>query len=152
MVTKLRSVLAFVLAVVIAFSAHVSDAVAAKKRAPQTYSADQIQLIQNAATELQAMRDRMPELAKLIEDENWVFTRNFIHGPLGEIRSKTSTIARTLLDKKDQKEALNLSKEIAGHLVSIDQAAGDKNYKFALRNYSETLKDWNTFEDFIPKP
>lgn len=53
---------------------------------PQTYSADQISQIAIYAGRIQKSKDRLPELAGYIRDENWANIDNFIHGPLGTLR------------------------------------------------------------------
>lgn len=111
---------------------------------PPTYSSEQIETIQNYTAEVAAMRDRLPELSELIQQQDWTFVRNFIRGPLGDLRFRMARINRNLL-KQDKGAPSQLADRIAQHLVDIDQAAVDRNYKAAIRHYGETVRDLDAF-------
>lgn len=146
-----RSVVACILALVTAFLLNTGHAEAAKKvKKPPTYTAEQLQQIQVYATDLQVMRDRLPELATLITQKDWTYTRNFIRGPLGELRVQMLNLARTLLPDA-QKSAQTLSKTVSADLVAIDQAAQDKNYQAAIRKYASAIKDFDAFLALVPE-
>jgi photosystem II protein PsbQ len=146
-----RSVIACILALVTAFLLNVGHAEAAKKvKQPPTYTAAQLEQIQVYATDIQAMRDRLPELATLITTRDWTFTRNFIRGPLGELRFQMVNLSRTLLPDA-QKGAQTLSKAVFDDLIAIDLAAQDKNYQKAIRGYAETIKDFDAFLALVPE-
>jgi photosystem II protein PsbQ len=148
---KLKAVISFVLVVVAVVVLTVGSVAEAKPpKKPATYTSEQIEQIQAYASDIEALRDRLPELASLIQDQNWVFVRNFIHGPLGEIRIKMVTFARNLLPDA-QKQANQLAKEVFENLVAIDQAAARKDYKAAIRNYSETVRDIEAFLQLAPQ-
>lgn len=148
---KYRSILTAVLAVVMVVLLSFGSVAEAKRAAkPQSYTSEQIEQIQDYASQLSAVRDKMPELADLIQKQDWVFVRNFIHGPLGELRSKMTFVAQTLLGD-DQKQARATAKAVFDNLVAIDQAAQEKNYKVAIRNYAETLRDFDSFLTLLPK-
>ncbi len=146
-----RSVVAFILALVTAFLLNMGHAEAAKKvKKPPTYTSEQLEQIQVYATDLQALRDRLPELATLITQRDWTFTRNFIRGPLGELRVEMLNLSRTLLPDA-QKSAQTLSKTVSADLVAIDQAAQDKNYQVAIRKYASAIKDFDAFLALVPE-
>lgn len=146
-----RSVVACILALITAFLLNMGHAEAAKKvKKPPTYTAEQLQQIQEYATDLKAMRDRLPELATLITQKDWTFARNFIHGPLGELRIEMLNLSRTLLPDA-QKSAQTLSKTVFDDLVAIDLAAQNKNYQTAIRNYADALKDFDAFLALVPE-
>jgi photosystem II protein PsbQ len=146
-----RSVVACILALVTAFLLNVGHAEAAKKvKQPPTYTAEQLEQIQAYAAELQTMRDRLPELAPLITRKDWTFTRNFIHGPLGELRIQMQNLSRTLLPDA-QKSAQTLAKTVFDDLVAIDQAAQDNNYQVAIRKYASMTKDFDAFLALVPE-
>ncbi len=117
---------------------------------PPTYSAAQLTQIQAANKNLVALGDRFPELATMIEKRDWNNVKSFIHGPLGEIRTRLSGLSRELLPGTKEK-ALAISKEIFVHLNKIDEAASNNDYKVAIINYSEALKDFASFEQLIPQ-
>jgi photosystem II protein PsbQ len=142
-----RPLLSLLLAFVAVFVVSCSDGSQAK--AP-TYSPAQLAQIQTASANIQAMRDRFPELATKIQSRDWNDVKSFIHGPLGEIRSRMSGLSRSLLPGAREK-ALAASKEMFLHLNKIDEAADANDYQLAIRNYSEALKDYDTFASFLPQ-
>ncbi|MEB3336907.1 MAG: photosystem II protein PsbQ [Leptolyngbyaceae bacterium] len=146
--TRYRSTLTLILVLITVFVVSFASPTFAAK-APTTYTPEQISQIQNAGSDVQAFRDRMPELANFIENREWMEVRSLIHGPFGELRTKMSRLARTLLPDA-QKVALEASKNVFGHLEEIDEAAGDRDYRQAIRNYSEALKDFDTFFKALP--
>lgn len=144
---KYRSILALVFCTLMAIVMVGCSSPAAVK---PTYTPDKIAEIQGYAKDLSEFSDRLPELQQLIQQENFIFARNFIHGPLGEIRVVMSRIANDLLPN-EQKPARDLAKQIANDLVEIDQASAANNYKEAIRYYGETVKDLEAFAKLIPQ-
>jgi photosystem II protein PsbQ len=142
-----RPFLSLLLAFVAVFIVSCSDG--SQVKAP-TYSPTQLAQIQTASTNIQALRDRFPELATLIQSRNWNDVKSFIHGPLGEIRSRMSGLSRSLLPGSKE-QALAASKEMFIHLNKIDEAADANDYQLAIRNYAEALKDYDTFTSFLPQ-
>jgi photosystem II protein PsbQ len=114
-----------------------------------TYSAEQLTQIQATRKNVSALTDRLPELATLIQERDWNNVKSFIHGPMGEIRTRMSGLSRELLPGTKE-QALKVSKEIFEHLNKIDAAAGDNDYKLAIRNYGEAIKDLANFEKLLP--
>lgn len=115
-----------------------------------TYSAAQLAQIQTTSKNVKALSDRLPELATLIQERDWNNVKSFIHGPLGDIRTRMSGLSRELLPGTKE-QALAISKEIFVHLNKIDEAASNNDYKVAIRNYGEALKDLASFEKLIPQ-
>lgn len=141
-----RSILALVLAFVTAFLVSCSSPTNSK---PLTYTPTQVEQIQTYATDIQAMRDRMPELAAEIQKRDWINARNFIHGPLGELRTKMASLNRNLLPKA-QAPAREAAQNIFVHLEEIDEAVGRSDYRQAIRNYAEALKDFDAYFQLVP--
>ncbi len=96
------------------------------------------------------MRDRLPELQALIEKEDWTFVRNFIHGPLGELRVKMSAVTRDLLPNA-QKPSRQAAKEVFDALVTIDRAADKADSELAVREYSKAVKAFDAFFQLVPQ-
>lgn len=115
-----------------------------------TYSAAQLTQIQTAYQNTSALTDKLPELAAMIQERDWNNVKSFIHGPLGEIRSRMTSLSRELLPGTKE-QALAVSKEIFTHLNEIDEAANNNDYKAAIRNYGEALKDLASFQKLIPQ-
>ncbi len=148
---KYRAILTAVLAVLMVFLLSLGNGAEAKRVAkPLSYTSEQISQIQEYGSELSALRDRMPELADLIQKQDWVFVRNFIHGPLGELRAKMLYAAQNLLGD-DQKQARAVAKAVFDNLVAMDQAAQNRDYRLAIRNYTETIRDFDNFLNLLPK-
>jgi photosystem II protein PsbQ len=148
-----RSILSIVLALIAVMVVNLGNVAVAKPAKPakvETYTSQQLTEIQPYANALQEMRDRLPELADLIQKQDWTFTRNFIRGPLGEIRFQMLYLTRNLLPV-DQVKARELAKKVADNLVSIDLAAEKQDYKLAVRNYAETVRDLDAFLALVPK-
>jgi len=141
-----RSVIAFVLMLLTTMLVSCSNVTEAK---PLSYTTAQVEEIQTYAADLLALRDRLPELADLVQKENWTFVRNFIHGPLGELRTKMIYLSRNLLPT-DQAKADALAKETFQSLVALDAAAEKADYKVAVRNLSKTVKGLNDFLELVP--
>jgi photosystem II protein PsbQ len=127
----------------------VSCSDASQAKAP-TYSAEQLAQIQNTNSNITKLRDRLPELATMIQERDWNNVKSFIHGPLGEIRTRMASLSRELLPGK-REQALAASKEVFVHLNEIDEAATSRDYQSAIRNYAEAIKDLETFDSFLPQ-
>ncbi len=142
-----RPLISLLLVFVSVFMVSCSDGSQAK--AP-TYSATQLAQIQLANKGLTGLRDRLPELATLIEKRDWNNVKTFIHGPLGDIRTRMAGLSRELLPGSKE-QALAIGKEVFVHFNKIDEAASDNDYKLAIRNYGEALKDLESFSKLIPQ-
>lgn len=150
--SNIRSIVALALTFVMVLCvAFVNPAEAKpKKTKPQSYSTEQIAEIQSYAAQVQAMRDRFGELQGLIEKEDFIFARNFIHGPLGELRTKMLFIAQDLYpEARDQARAA--TKKLASALSAIDKAGIDKDYKAAAKGYTNLNKALDDFFAVLPK-
>ncbi len=115
-----------------------------------TYSDAQLAKIQLASKGVATLEGRLSELADLIDKKDWNNVRSFIHGPLGELRTRLVGVSRELLPAQRQ-QALDMGKEIFVHLNKIDAAAADNNQLLAASNYSEALKDFATFDSLLPE-
>lgn len=145
--TKHRSILSVVLALVAVLLISCGSPTVAKV---PTYTPEQISEIQSYAKGVSAMRDRLPELQALIEKEDWTFVRNFIHGPLGELRTKMSALTRDLLPNA-QKPSRQAAKEVFDALVAIDRAAETSDSELAVREYGKALKAFDAFFQLVPQ-
>lgn len=145
-----RSLIALILVLITTLMLSVSPVEAAKVKKPLTYTSDQIQQLGEYTADLQTMRDRMPELGTLINKKDWIFARNFIHGPLGELRVKMANVSRTLLPDA-QPGAQKLAKEVFDDLVTIDLAAQNRNFPLAIKKYAEALKGFDEFLGLVPE-
>jgi photosystem II protein PsbQ len=118
--------------------------------APPTYTASQLEKIQEYVPEIQAVRDRSEELQQLIQNQDWINVGNFIHGPITEARLNVTYITPNLLPK-DQSTARQITRDLLNHLVKIDRAAKTGNTQLALSNYKATIADIDKFLELLPK-
>jgi photosystem II protein PsbQ len=149
--TKYRSIvalaLAFVMVVMLSFA---SPAEAKTKKKKQVYTAAQIETIRDYEADINVMRDRLSDLGALIEKEDWVFARNFIHGPLGELRFKMLGIAKELFPETATK-ARDVTRTVFNQLNLIDKASADKDYRAAKKAFGEMNKNIEVFLALLPQ-
>ena len=145
--TRPRSILALMMAFLMAFLVSCSSVEA---KVPTTYTTAQIQQIQRYVPTLTEFRSRMDKLGTLIQQRNWVDTRTYIHGPLGDLRNTMKTVSASLLPKSQQ-QAVDLTKSLFGDLVNIDLAAKDLDYAKVTASYQQAVNDFDSFLQLIPK-
>ena len=145
--THPRSIFALMMAFLMAFLVSCSSVEA---KVPTTYTTAQIQQIQRYVPTLTEFRSRMDKLGTLIQQRNWVDTRTYIHGPLGDLRNTMKTVSASLLPKSQQ-QAVDLTKSLFTELVNIDLAAKDLDYAKVTASYQKAVNDFDTFLQLIPK-
>ena len=145
--TRPRSIFALMMAFLMAFLVSCSSVEA---KVPTTYTTAQIQQIQRYVPTLTEFRSRMDKLGTLIQKRNWVDTRTYIHGPLGDLRNTMKTVSASLLPKSQQ-QAVDLTKSLFADLVDIDLAAKDLDYAKVTASYQKAVNDFDTFLQLIPK-
>ena len=145
--TRPRSIFALMMAFLMAFLVSCSSVEA---KVPTTYTTAQIQQIQRYVPTLTEFRSRMDKLGTLIQKRNWVDTRTYIHGPLGDLRNTMKTVSASLLPKSQQ-QAVDLTKSLFTDLVNIDLAAKDLDYAKVTASYQKAVNDFDSFLQLIPK-
>jgi photosystem II protein PsbQ len=145
--TRTRSIFALMMAFLMAFLVSCSSVEA---KVPTTYTTAQIQQIQRYVPTLTELRSRMDKLGTLIQQRNWVDTRTYIHGPLGDLRNTMRTVSGSLLPKA-QAQAVDLTKSLFTDLVNIDLAAKDLDYAKVTASYQKAVNDFDSFLQLIPK-
>ncbi|MBC6422245.1 MAG: photosystem II protein PsbQ [Hormoscilla sp. SP5CHS1] len=142
---RYRSFLALVLALVTVFVVSCATLTAQ----PPLYDQSKLAQVKIFLPTILATRDRMPELEKLIEERDWVFVGNFIHGPLGDLRREMKSLARNLLPP-DDKAATKAADRLFNDIEAIDAAAEANSYAQAAVSYKAAIKDFDSFLDLIP--
>lgn len=142
-----RPILSLVLVLVTTLLVSCSGPTQAK--IPTVYTPEKIAELQPYREPIALARENMATLKEFIDAENWVNTRTFIHGPLGELRQAMGTASNKLL-LKDQKPSQNLAKELFVHIEKIDAAAKDRNGTLVNEQYSEAIKDFDAYLNLIP--
>ena len=146
MMLRLRSVLSLLLVVITTFLVSCSGPAA---KVPDTYTPDRLAQIQLYATPVDQARQGMETLGQFVQENNWIDTRTYIHGPLGFLRRDLTYLANTLLPS-DQKAAKNFIDEIFAHLERLDVAAQNKNEAATSTEYNNAIADFDAFLDLIP--
>ena len=145
--TRPRSIFALMMAFLMAFLVSCSSVEA---KVPTTYTTAQIQQIQRYVPTLTELRSRMDKLGTLIQQRNWVDTKTYIHGPLGDLRNTMKTVSASLLPSSQQ-QAVDLTKSLFTDLVNIDLAAKDLDYEKVTASYQKAVNDFDSFLQLIPK-
>ena len=101
----------------------VSCSDGSQAKAP-TYSTQQLAQIQATNKNVVALSNRLPELAALIQERDWNNVKSFIHGPLGEIRTRMSGLSRELLPGSKEQA---LACAIAASATAASSSATDAN-------------------------
>jgi photosystem II protein PsbQ len=120
-----------------------------KAKIPTVYTPEKIEQLQPFRAPIAKAREEMDTLKDLIQTENWVDTRTFIHGPLGELRQSMAIVSKKLL-QKDQKIARNLARELFSDFDRIDEAAKERNQIAAASAYSRAIQDFDAYLDLVP--
>lgn len=145
--SRLRSILSMVLALVTIFLVSCSGPQAS---IPTTYSPEKVEQLQVLVEPIAEAREKMSVLKELIADQNWVDTRTYIHGPLGALRQQMNNLSRSLLPK-DQKPASDLAKELFNRFERLDVAAKERNSSMAETQFRQAVRDFDAFLDLIPQ-
>ena len=121
-----------------------------QSRKPPTIIDVDMALIERQAEGFLAARNRLPELAELVNERNWVFTANLIHGPMQEVGREMSYINQRLLPA-DRPEANKLAQNLKTAMAQLDEATklqdGDKLRKAYIQvasgfgRYAQVLPD-----------
>ncbi|MGF1537959.1 MAG: photosystem II protein PsbQ [Elainellaceae cyanobacterium] len=146
MMARYRSLISCLLAAIALFV--VSCSTPTEVAAPSYTDAD-IAQIKAYVADIDQLRDRLNELPDMVDTARWSDVDSLIHGPLGELRFKMTSVARTL-DQRVQADARDISKEVFNHLIAIDEAVTAQNRERALLNYNGILEDIERFVQLTP--
>ncbi|WP_396122231.1 photosystem II protein PsbQ [Cyanobium sp. ATX 6A2] len=143
---QLRRLLSVALAAVLCFSL---AACGGAKAQPPTLSAEDITYIERQAEGFLAARDRLPELADLVNQRDWTFTRNLIHGPMQEVGRHMLYINRRLLPD-DQAEATRLADQLKRSLAQLDEAARLQDADALRKTYISVASGFGKYAQILP--
>ena len=96
-----------------------------------------------------AAKERLPELAQLVNQRDWTFTRNLIHGPMQEVGREMLYINQRLLPG-DQKEANKLADALKTALAELDEAARLQDGSTLTKEYSRVASGFGSYTEVIP--
>ena len=148
MLSALRRVAAFCLCLALCFGLAACDGGA--NATPATISPDDMAVIRRQVEGFSAARDRLPELSKLVEERDWTFTRNLIHGPMQEVSREMLYINQRLLPQ-DRAEAKNLATSLKDALADLDEAARLQDAAKLQKAYDELESGFANYATVIPE-
>lgn len=144
--TALKRLGLLALAVVLSFGLAACDS--GKARAA-TLSADDIAYIERQAEGFLAARDRLPELAALVNEKDWTFTRNVIHGPMQEVGRQMLYINQHLLPA-DRAEATERANDLKTALAQLDEAAVQQDGDKLRKAYIKVASGFGLYAQMLP--
>lgn len=148
MLSALRRVAAFCLCLALCFGLAACDGGA--NATPATISPDDMAVIRRQMEGFSAARDRLPELSKLVEERDWTFTRNLIHGPMQEVSREMLYINQRLLPQ-DRAEAKDLATSLKNALADLDEAARLQDAAKLQKAYDELESGFANYATVIPE-
>ena len=147
LIQPLRRLVMLALAAVLCFGLTACSGAQAK---PPTLSADDIALITRQAEGFLAARNRLPELAGLVNNKDWTFTRNLIHGPMQEVSRQMLYINQRLLPA-DQPEATKLASQLKTALADLDEAARLQDGEKLRKAYIAVASGFGKYAQILPQ-
>jgi len=121
----------------------------AKGKAAKTISPEDMAVIRKQAAEFMEAKDRLPELATLVNERDWVFTRNLIRGPMQPLGREMLYINQRLLPQ-DRKEADKRAAELKTALAELDEAARLQDGSRLTKEYSRVASGFGAYAEMIP--
>lgn len=146
----LRLALMLVLSVALGSTLLASEAAAARK-APSTISPADMAAITRQAEGFLAARDRLPELATLVNEKDWTFTRNLIHGPMQEVGREMLYINQRLLPA-DRPEAIKRANNLKSAMAELDEAARLQDGEALRKAYIKVASGFGLYAQVLPEP
>ena len=110
---------------------------------------DDLAVIRRQAAAFEATKSRLPDLARLVSEEDWVFTRNLLHGPMQEVGREMSYINQRL-DRSKRKDADKIARKLKVALADLDEAARLQDSSRLQRSYSNLAASFDAYSDVIP--
>jgi photosystem II protein PsbQ len=144
---QLRRLALFVLAGVLGLG--LATCGAADARQATTISPADMAAIERQAEGFLAARNRLPELAELVNERNWVFTANLIHGPMQEVGREMSYINQRLLPA-DRPEAEQRAQKLKTALAQLDEATRLQDGDKLRKAYIQVASGFGLYAQVLP--
>ena len=144
--TALKRLSLLALAVVLSFGLVACDS---GKAQAATLSAEDIAYIDRQAEGFLAARDRLPELAALVNAKDWTFTRNLIHGPMQEVSRQMLYINQRLLPG-ERAEANKRAEALKAALADLDEAARLQDGNNLSKAYIKVASGFGLYAQILP--
>ena len=147
LIQQLRRLALVGVATLLCFGLAACDGGQARK--PPTISDGDMAQIERQAKGFLAARDRLPELAELVNERNWVFTANLIHGPMQEVGREMSYINQRLLPA-DRPEANKLAQNLKTAMAQLDEAAKLQDADKLRKAYIQVASGFGLYAQVLP--
>ena len=144
--TALKRLGLLALVVVMSFGLVACDSGKAKAA---TLSPEDIAYIERQAEGFLAARDRLPELATLVNEKDWTFTRNVIHGPMQEVGREMLYINQRLLPS-ERAEANKRADALKAALADLDEAARLQDANNLSKAYIKVASGFGLYAQVLP--
>ena len=116
---------------------------------PATISPEDMAVIRRQAEGFTQAQERLPDLAALVNQRDWTFTRNLIHGPMQEVGREMLFINKSL-DRTERKNADKLSRSLKDALAGLDEAARLQDAGQMQKAYGNLAASFDAYSDVIP--
>ena len=110
---------------------------------------DDLSVLKRQAEAFTDTKSRLPELARLVSDQDWTFTRNLIHGPMQEVGREMLFINQSL-DRTERKNADKLARSLKDALAGLDEAARLQDAGQMQKAYGSLAASFDAYSDVIP--
>ena len=110
---------------------------------------DDLSVLKRQAEAFTNTKARLPELARLVSNEDWTFTRNLIHGPMQEVGREMLFINQSL-DRTERKNADKLARSLKDALAGLDEAARLQDAGQMQKAYGNLAASFDAYSDVIP--
>ena len=110
---------------------------------------DDLSVLKRQAEAFTDTKARLPELARLVSDQDWTFTRNLIHGPMQEVGREMLFINKCL-DRAERKNADKLARSLKDALAGLDEAARLQDAGQMQKAYGNLAASFDAYSDVIP--
>ena len=121
----------------------------AKGKAAKTISPEDMAVIRRQAEGFMEAKSRLPELATLVNEKDWIFTRNMLHGPMQDLGREMLYINQRLLPA-DRREANKLATELKTALAELDEAARLQDGARLSKQYIKVASGFGSYAEVIP--
>ena len=110
---------------------------------------DDLSVLKRQAEAFTDTKARLPELARLVSDQDWTFTRNLIHGPMQDLGREMLFINQNL-DRSERKNADKLARSLKDALAGLDEAARLQDAGQMQKAYGSLAASFDAYSDIIP--
>jgi photosystem II protein PsbQ len=147
MLSALRRLAAFCLCLVLCFGLAACSGNAKAK--PAIISPEDMAVIRRQAEGFLSAQERLPELATLVNQRDWTFTRNLIHGPMQEVGREMLYINQRLRPQ-DRPDANALAASLKSALAELDEAARLQDGTKLQKAYVDVATGFSNYAKVIP--